>query len=78
MQEKKIPTLSEWMGGDDKFQELTKVFYEKVLKDEILEPVFRHMNSEHAKHVADFLCEIVPFMATMPWFMSSVNIWKSI
>jgi hemoglobin len=53
----KIPTLNEWMGGEDKFQELTKVFYEKVAKDEILEPVFRHMNANHAKHVADFLCE---------------------
>jgi hemoglobin len=57
VEQKKIPTLNEWMGGEDKFQELTKVFYDKVLKDEILEPVFRHMNAQHTKHVADFLCE---------------------
>ena len=54
---KQIPTPYEWAGGIDKFEKLTDVFYDKVLKDEILEPVFRHMAPEHSKHVAHFLAE---------------------
>jgi len=55
---KKIPTLYEWAGGNDAFERLTKVFYEKVLKDELLGPVFKNMSSEHAKHVAHFIGEV--------------------
>ena len=54
----KIPTLYEWMGGMEKFQELTDVFYEKVLADPILEPVFRHMAPTHQRHVANFIAEV--------------------
>jgi hemoglobin len=57
MENKKIPTLNEWIGGEDKIQELTKVFYDKVMQDEVLEPVFRHIDSNHSKFVADFICE---------------------
>ena len=39
----KIPSLYEWMGGMDKFQQLTDVFYKKVLSDPLLEPIFRHL-----------------------------------
>lgn len=56
---KKIPSPCEWAGGVENFEKLTKVFYEKVLKDEILEPVFRHMAPEHAKHVAHFIAEVL-------------------
>jgi hemoglobin len=52
-----IPSPYEWAGGIEKFELLTSVFYEKVLNDEILESVFRHMNPEHSKHVAAFLSE---------------------
>jgi len=41
------------------FERLTDVFYNKVLKDEILEPVFRHMAPEHSRHVAHFLAEVL-------------------
>lgn len=57
--EQKIPTPYEWAGGVKKFEELTDVFYQKVLKDEILEPIFRHMPPEHSKHVAHFLAEVL-------------------
>jgi hemoglobin len=57
MEENKVPTPDEWVGGKQKFEQLTEVFYEKVMKDPILEPVFRHMSSEHSKHVAAFLSE---------------------
>jgi hemoglobin len=55
---KKIPTLYEWAGGMKKFEELTSSFYKKVLKDELLEPVFRHMSPDHQLHVAHFIAEV--------------------
>ena len=55
----RIPTPYEYAGGVDKFEKLTDVFYAKVLKDEILEPVFRHMAPQHSKHVAHFLAEVL-------------------
>src|SRR5438876_634071 len=54
---KQIPTPYEHAGGIKKFEELTTVFYDKVLKDEILEPVFRNMDPGHSKHVAHFMAE---------------------
>jgi hemoglobin len=58
MEEKnKIPTPYEWVGGKASFEKLTEVFYDKVLKDDVLEPVFRHMSPSHSKHVAAFLSE---------------------
>lgn len=57
MEQKKIPTPYEWAGGEAAFNHLTEVFYDKVLKDDILEPIFRHMSSEHSQHVASFLAQ---------------------
>lgn len=54
----KIPSLYEWMGGMEKFQQLTEVFYKKVLADPLLEPVFRHMSSHHQQLVASFIAEV--------------------
>jgi len=54
----KIPSLYEWMGGMEKFQQLTDTFYKKVLADPILEPVFRHMSPTHQRHVANFIAEV--------------------
>jgi len=54
----KIPTPYDYAGGVEKFERLTDVFYEKVLKDPILEPIFRHMAPEHSRHVAHFLAEV--------------------
>jgi hemoglobin len=54
----KIPTLFEWAGGTEAFEKLTKVFYEKVIKDEILGPVFEHMSPQHSLHVAHFIAEV--------------------
>src|SRR5579859_1603836 len=59
MNDKPIPTPYEWAGGVEAFEKLTKVFYVKVLDDKILEPIFRHMPAEHAKHVAHFLAEVL-------------------
>lgn len=56
--DKQIPTLYEWMGGNEVAEKLTALFYSKVAKDPLLAPVFEHMSPEHAKHVAHFIGEV--------------------
>ena len=55
---KNIPTLYEWAGGTKVFEKLTEIFYAKVLKDDLLYPVFKDMSSEHTRHVAHFIAEV--------------------
>jgi hemoglobin len=52
------PTLYEWAGGAEAFERLTAAFYQRVLKDDLLEPVFRGMDPEHPQHVAAWLAEV--------------------
>jgi hemoglobin len=54
-----IPTLYEWAGGMPAFVTLFDKFYDKVLVDPILEPVFKHMSPEHRLHVAHFVAEVL-------------------
>ncbi len=49
------PTVFEWAGGAEAFLRLTEVFYDKVLDDPILAPVFAHMSDKHREHVALWL-----------------------
>ncbi len=53
-----IPTLYEWTGDLETFENLFTVFYEKVLKDDLLKDVFKNMSPEHIKHVAHFVAEV--------------------
>jgi hemoglobin len=53
-----VPTLYEWAGGAEAFERLTETFYEKVKRDDLLEPLFRHMDPSHPKHVAVWLAEV--------------------
>ena len=53
-----VPTLYEWAGGSEAFERLTAAFYEKVKQDDLLEPVFRGMDTEHPHHVAVWLAEV--------------------
>jgi len=53
-----IPTLYEWAGGMPVFESLMMRFYDKVLSDTLLEPVFKHMSAEHQLHVAHFIAEV--------------------
>lgn len=53
------PTLYEWAGGGAALERLTVVFYEKVLADPLLFPVFQHMPADHPKHVAAFIGEVL-------------------
>lgn len=55
---KTIPTLYEWAGGKEKLELLTDVFYNKVLKDDLIGPVFKNMSGDHPKHVAHFIAEV--------------------
>jgi hemoglobin len=55
---KDTPTLYDWAGGTEAFERLTETFYGKVREDEVLEPVFRHMDRRHPKHVAAWLAEV--------------------
>ncbi|MGW0334632.1 globin domain-containing protein [Streptomyces sp. NPDC003011] len=52
------PTLYDWAGGADAFTRLTSVFYDKVLRDEVLAPVFEGLAPEHAQYVALWLAEV--------------------
>jgi len=53
-----IPSLYAWAGEQPVFEKLTEVFYAKVLQDELLEPIFRHMGADHSKQVAGFIAEV--------------------
>jgi hemoglobin len=55
---KRIPTLFEWAGDIRTFEALFKAFYDKVLKDDLLGGVFKHMSPEHVQHVAHFVAEV--------------------
>lgn len=55
----RIPTLYEWAGGLDALNRLTARFYQLVRDDEILAPIFAHMDGEHPQHVAAFLAEVL-------------------
>ena len=50
--------MYEWAGGNDIFEKLTEIFYAKVMKDELLFPVFKNMSGEHSRHVAHFIAEV--------------------
>jgi hemoglobin len=52
------PTLYEWAGGMAALERLTRAFYERVLRDDLLEPVFRGMDPDHPSHVATWLAEV--------------------
>ena len=53
-----VPTLYDWCGGSAALHRLTEVFYDRVLADPVLEPVFRHMGPNHRDHVARWLGEV--------------------
>ncbi|MEU4695161.1 antibiotic biosynthesis monooxygenase [Actinoplanes sp. NPDC023714] len=52
------PTLYEWAGGAAAFERLTERFYEKVVADDVVGPLFAHMDPGHPRHVAMWLSEV--------------------
>ena len=55
---KDTPTLYEWAGDMRTFERLFESFYDKVLKDDLLSEVFKHMSPDHVQHVAHFVAEV--------------------
>jgi len=53
-----VPSLYEWVGGIAALNRLTTAFYDKVAKDDLLAPVFAHMDADHPAHVAAFIGEV--------------------
>jgi hemoglobin len=60
----KTPTLFEWAGGAEAFVRLTDAFYARVMKDDLLAPLFVRMLPEHARAVAIWLAEVFGGPAT--------------
>jgi len=54
-----VPSLYEWVGGMEVLNRLTARFYERVPLNPILAPLFAEMGSDHPKHVAAFLAEVL-------------------
>jgi hemoglobin len=53
-----VPTLYEWAGGAEAFDRLTEAFYAKVIKDDVVGPLFADMDHDHPKYVAMWLGEV--------------------
>lgn len=53
-----VPTLYDWAGGTEAFERLTAAFYREVLKDDLVGPLFAHMDADHPKYVAIWLSEV--------------------
>jgi hemoglobin len=54
-----VPSLYEWLGGTEVLNQLTARFYERVLADDLLRPLFGEMPADHPRHVADFVGEVM-------------------
>jgi hemoglobin len=52
------PSLYEWVGGKPALEKLMTVFYTKVSRDPLLNPIFAQMGPDHPKHVAAFIGEV--------------------
>ena len=52
------PSLYEWAGGQEAIERLFQRFYEKVRDDELIGPLFAHMDRDHPKHVAAWIGEV--------------------
>ena len=52
------PTLFEWAGGQEALERLTEAFYSRVREDDLLAPLFAHMDEHHPQYVAMWLGEV--------------------
>ncbi|MET8352225.1 antibiotic biosynthesis monooxygenase [Micromonospora sp. NPDC005206] len=58
------PMLYVWAGGTDAFVRLCDAFYQLVVADDLLAPLFAHIDPDHARHVATWLAEVFGGPAT--------------
>ena len=52
------PSLYEWAGGYEAIERLFVRFYDVVVDDELLRPLFADMDPEHPQHVAKWIGEV--------------------
>lgn len=52
------PTLFEWAGGAQALDRLTETFYALVKDDDLIGPLFAHMDPHHPAYVAMWLGEV--------------------
>ncbi|MGY1804377.1 group II truncated hemoglobin [Blastococcus sp. SYSU D00922] len=53
-----VPSLYDWAGGLPALERLTRLFYERVHADDLIGPLFAHMDADHPRHVALWLAEV--------------------
>ncbi|GAA0357805.1 hypothetical protein GCM10009530_03800 [Microbispora corallina] len=53
-----IPSLYDWAGGAEALERLTERFYDLVAVDDLIGPLFKHMNPDHPRFVAMWLGEV--------------------
>jgi hemoglobin len=51
-------SIYEYAGGEKAFQRLTQRFYDKVIAEPLLAPLFTHFTDEHIRNVAIWLGEV--------------------
>jgi truncated hemoglobin YjbI/quinol monooxygenase YgiN len=54
-----VPTLFEWAGSAPALEKLSETFYKLVRKDELIGPLFAHMDCRHPHFVALSLGEVL-------------------
>lgn len=59
-----VPTLYEWVGAQSALERLTETFYINVRADDLIGPIFAHMEAHHPHYVAQFLAEVLGGPAT--------------
>jgi len=52
-----MPTLFEFAGGEEGLHRLEQVFYDSVLRDPVLQPLFGAGRPEHVDHLTAFTAE---------------------
>ncbi len=58
------PTLSEWIGGNERLRRVVDGFYALAKDDELLGSLFARVGAEHVEHVTLFLDEVFGGPAT--------------
>lgn len=53
-----VPSMYEWAGGATALERLTEAFYDKVRNDELIGPLFVHMDPSHPRFVAMWLGKV--------------------
>lgn len=53
-----VPSLFEWAGGQQALDALFTRFYERVVVDPVVGPLFDGMDADHPRHVARWIAEV--------------------